>query len=156
MGSAKKKCWSYIAGERGRNWVRAFEKQPGGILFVEWYEEVPARAKLRRKRASLGHRDRTKAKTTADEIAAAFGRKEVPLPLKREPGDITLHDLLDIYLERETPYKGRSKHGHDRLATAMFKDFFGKRRQAKTLNLGDWNEFIRARRERRIGPPDTV
>lgn len=156
MGRAEKKYWSYIAGERGRNWVRAFEKGQGGILFVEWYEEVPGRTKARRKRASLGHRDRTKAKNTADEIAAAFARKEAPEPLKQQPGDITLHELLDVYLERETPYKGTSKQGHDQRAAAVFKSFFSSSRPARTLNLGDWNEFIRARRERRIGPPRTV
>jgi hypothetical protein len=39
-------------------------------------------------RASLGHRDRTEAKNTADEIAAAFARKEAPETLKREPGEL--------------------------------------------------------------------
>ena len=38
----------------------------------------------------------------------------------------------------------------------MFKRFFGPSRKASTLNLGDWNGFIRARRERRIGPRETV
>ena len=38
----------------------------------------------------------------------------------------------------------------------MFKGLFAPCRRASTLNLGDWNGFIRARRERRIGPPETV
>ena len=50
----------------------------------------------------------------------------------------------------------RIKQGHDRRTGAMFKGYFAKGRKASTLNLGDWNGFIRARRERRTGPPSTV
>jgi len=38
----------------------------------------------------------------------------------------------------------------------MFKQFFSRTRRAETLNLRDWNRFIRARREYRIGPPATL
>ncbi|MGD2071132.1 MAG: tyrosine-type recombinase/integrase [Gemmatimonadota bacterium] len=69
---------------------------------------------------------------------------------------ITLHHLLDRYVESETPYKSRSKQGHDRRTAAMLKRFFAASRGAETLNLGDWNRFIRARREYRIGPPVTL
>ena len=156
-GRRKKKLWSYIAGERGRNWVRAFERTKGGILFLEWYEEVPGRPELRRKRASLGHKDRVEAKETADELAAAFAKgKEEEDSARRPSGDPSIHELIDLYLVRESPYKSRSKQGHDRRAGAMFKGFFAPSRKASTLNLGDWKNFIRARRERRIGPPETV
>lgn len=69
---------------------------------------------------------------------------------------ITLHQLIDRYVESETPYKSRSKQGHDRRTAGMFKDFFSASRGAETLNLGDWNRFVRARREYRVGPPATL
>ena len=152
----KKKFWSYVSGERGRNWVRTFEKTKGGILFIEWYEEVWGQAESVRKRASLGHRDRDEAKKTADELAAAFAKGEEAGTAAHPPGDPTIHGLIDLYLGKETPYKSTGKQGHDRRAGAMFKAFFAKGRRASTLNLGDWTGFIRGRRERRIGPPDTV
>lgn len=152
----RKKFWSYVTGERGRNWVRAFEKKKGGILFIEWYEEVPGQTQPVRKRASLGHRSREEAKETADELAAAFAKGQEEREPGRSPGDPTIHELIDLYLAKETPYKSPSKQGHDRRTGAMFKGYFAKGRKASTLNLGDWNGFIRARRERHVGPPSTV
>ncbi len=152
----RKKYWSYVCGERGRNWVRTFEKAKGGILFLEWYEEVFGQPEPVRKRASLGHRNREEAKKTADELAAAFAKSEKERRASHTPGDPTIHELIDLYMEKETPYKSKSKQGHDRRAGAMFKGHFIQTRRASTLNLGDWNEFIRARRERRVGPSDTV
>ncbi len=34
----RKKRWSYNAGQRGRNWVRAFEHPQDGTLYLEWLE----------------------------------------------------------------------------------------------------------------------
>ena len=152
----KKKFWSYVAGGRGRNWVRIFEKEKGGVLFIEWYEEVHGSPAPRRKRASLGHRDREQAKETADEIAAAFRTREETAATLTRPADPTIHALLDSYLSNETPYKSRSKQGHDHRAATTFKAVFPPTRKASTLNLGDWNGFIRARREGRVGPPTTI
>lgn len=151
MGSGRKKYWSYNAGERGRNWVRAYEDPKSRILLLEWFEVEPE-GRRRRKRRSLGHRDREQAKATADEVAAAFARDEPPAPARRE-GEVTLHELFRRYLAEETPLKGKSKQGHDRRAAAMFLEFFGPRRKAATLNLGDWKRFIRARRTGETGPP---
>ena len=72
MGTAKN--WSYSAGERGRNRVRAYEDPKSGTILLEYYEQEPGAPKPRRKRKGLGHRDRKRAKQQADEIAAAFGR----------------------------------------------------------------------------------
>ena len=87
MTTAKR--WSYCAGERGRNRVRAYEERPGGVILVEFYERDPE-GQAKRKRISLGHSDRTKAKERADDIASAFGRNGRP------PGDdITLETLFE-------------------------------------------------------------
>ena len=36
----RNESWSFNAGERGWNWVRAYEKGKGGIVFLEWREPV--------------------------------------------------------------------------------------------------------------------
>ena len=72
--------WSYNAGERGRNWVRAYEDNRTGIILVEFFESDSALNAPKRKRISLGHRDRHQAKQQADEIAARFGEFRAPTP----------------------------------------------------------------------------
>ena len=101
--------WSYSAGERGRNRVRAYEDAKTGILHLEFYEPAPDEAKPKRKALSLGHRDRERAKQQADELAAKFGRAEQELS-----GDITLRALFDIYGREVTPQKGERSQRYDR------------------------------------------
>ena len=66
----KAKRWSYKAGERGRNRVRAYE-DTSGVILVEFYE-CDSRGVRKRKRVALGHRDRAKAIVAYDELLAAF------------------------------------------------------------------------------------
>ena len=89
MTTAKR--WSYKAGERGRNRVRAYEEKPGGFILVEFHE-LEADGTTRRKRVSLRHRDQERAKQQADDMAAAFGHNHPP-----DGGDITLGTLFDNY-----------------------------------------------------------
>jgi integrase len=141
-----KKPWSYKAGEKGRNRVRAFEV-PGGI-FLEYYEQPLGSPEPKRKRVSTGHRDRQKAKLQADELAAAFGREEPP------PSEgLTLKELFDSYLVEVTPYKGsESKRSHDRRCAEIFLDFLGANRKPSTLSRRDWDRFIHGRRSGEIRP----
>ena len=142
-----KNHWSYSAGERGRNRVRAYEDAKSGILHVEFYEPVPGQAKPKRKALSLGHRDREKGKQQADELAAKFGSTEPEL--SRE---ITLRELFDVYGREVTPQKGERQQSHDRGAAKMFLRFFGRERKAKSLSRRDWDAFIKERRTGRIRP----
>lgn len=135
------KSWSYSAGERGRNRVRAYEDPSRGSIFFEFYEPVPGTGKVRRARISAGPIDRTAAKSKADEMAAAMSKKG--RPLTRET---TLETLFDIYLREVTPTKGDGKRAHDVRAATMFKQFFGGNRKASTLNRRDWDRFIHDRR----------
>jgi hypothetical protein len=34
----RKRNWSYNAGERGRNWVRAYQPKRDGRFYLEWME----------------------------------------------------------------------------------------------------------------------
>ena len=98
MGESKLH-WSYPAGEKGRNRVRAFE-HASGVLMLEFYERCPGRSQPKRVRLSLGHRDQDKAKQQADEAAAKLGRMEALKPV-----ELTLRTLFDIYGEEVTPDK---------------------------------------------------
>jgi integrase len=140
MGSTKKN-WSYSAGERGRNRVRAFEHQTTGIIQLEWYDRG------RRKRLSLGHSDRRKAKIQADEVAAKLGQAETP-----RSDDITLQELFDIYLGEVTPTKSPRSQKHDQRAADLFRFAFGPGRKARDLSRRDWDRFVRERREGLLAP----
>ena len=143
MTTAKR--WSYKAGERGRNRVRAYEEKPGGFILVEFHElEADG---TRRKRVSLRHRDQERAKQQADDMAAAFGRSHPP-----DGGDITLGTLFDNYMREVTPGKSEGKQKHDAACAEMFLRYFGRDRKARTLNVRDWSRFIRERGEGRIAP----
>ena len=67
----RKKFWSYSAGERGRNRVRAYEDTSGKLLLEFYVESDRISGRRKRKRASLPHRDRDQAQAQADELAAS-------------------------------------------------------------------------------------
>jgi integrase len=139
--------WSYSAGARGTSRVRVFAEARSGALYVEYRERDEASGKLRRRRVSLGHRDRERAIEQAQAIAA---RLAAGPPVGT--GEITLGSLFDIYVAEVTPRKGEGKQGHDRRAAQMFLEFWGRARPAASLNRRDWEQFIDRRRTGRIGP----
>jgi len=144
MARTKRSRRSYGAGEWGRNRVRIFPDPKTGNFQIEWRENG------RRRTRSLGHRDWRRAKRQADQFAAGFidapnGKAEA------EPEPLTLGGLLDIYGEEVTPTKGKRTRKRDRVAAAMFLDFFGQDRDPATFSQRDWDRFIQARRTGRAG-----
>jgi integrase len=145
MGNATKEGWSYRSGEKGTNRVRAYEKD--GQSFLEFYERQP-NAEPVRKRVSLGKSDRSQAKLKADELAAALRRGEAP-----QASELTLHALFDNwYLKEVTPGKSEGKQTHDATCAEMFCRCFGGKRHPRTLNVRDWQKFIRERRSGALRP----
>jgi integrase len=138
--------WSFSAGARGTNRVRAYEAR-SGALFVEFWERDEATGKLCRRRASLGHRDREQAIRQASAMAARFAAGPAI-----GTGELTLGALFDIYVAEVTPRKGVGKQGHDHRAARMFLALWGRDRPVGTLNRRDWDQFIDLRRAGRIGP----
>jgi len=65
----RKKLWSFSAGERGRNKVRAFAHQATGLLFLEFTERDAATGVGARRRVALGHRDSHAAKAAARKFS---------------------------------------------------------------------------------------
>lgn len=146
MGQRAKR-WSYSAGERGRNRVRAFE-HASGVLMLEFYEHRPGYREPTRKRLSLGHRDRAKAKRQADAAAAKVAAAE---PVRAEA--LTLKTLFDIYLGEVTPEKAPNTQRHDERASVLFLRCFGEGAKVGDLSRRDWDRFIRERSGGRLRPP---
>ena len=143
MARTKKKGWSYSAGERGRNKVRAFERS-SGRLTLEFSDGG------KRTRISLGHKDRERAKREADEAAAKLAKAEDLRPDK--PRQQTLSELFEMYLGEVTPRNGVRHKLYDRAASKMFMRYFRSDRVASTLSLRDWERFIQDRKSGRFGP----
>lgn len=139
MTTAKR--WSYKAGEKGRNRVRVYEDRPGGPLLAEFRQDGQKR------RVSLGHSDRTRAKQEADKMVAAFGQTG-----QATGSDPTLATLFDIYLREVTPAKGVEKQNHDRTCAKMFLGFLGEGLKAKALNRRHWDAFISNRLSSEVTP----
>ena len=145
MARTKRSRRSYGAGEWGRNRVRVFPDPKTGLYQLEWREDG------RRLTRSLGHREWVRAKRQADEFAAGYAGPHLNGKAEAEPEPLTLEKLFDIYGEEVTPTKGWKARRHDRAAMRMFLGFFGRDRQPATLSQRDWDRFIRARREGRVG-----
>lgn len=141
----KKSRWSYAAGERGRNRVLAFEHE-SGLLMLQFKKQG------RRKRISLGHRERERAKRQAEEAAARLGRAET-----LRPEELTLGELFDMYVRERTPDKALTTQKHDRAAARLFIKAFGAAARPRALHRGDWDRFTRERTSgkagtRKVGP----
>ena len=146
MARTKRSRRSYSAGEWGRNRVRVFPDPRTGVLQIEWREDG------RRIARSLGHRDWTRAKRQADEVAAGFAVPGRQRMAKVEAKPLTLKALFDIYGEEVTPTKRKRSQRYEGVAMKMFLGCFGRDRRPATLSQRDWDRFIRDRRVGRVGP----
>lgn len=130
-----KPAWSYLAGEKGRNRVRVYERAGYG-MWIDFRDEQGKRV-----RQPLGHSDRERAKLEADDVAAKFGRHEVaPSPV------LSLGKLFEIYEREVTPQKSKTARAHDKRTLPLFLKAFGAKRRPATLNRRDWDSYIDRRR----------
>lgn len=143
----RSKRWSYNAGERGRNWVRAYEHPRDGTFYLEWFD-----AGHRRRRQKLGPEDQTRARAVqkAEELAERFAELAVVAHCDR----VTLAGLIDDYIKEATPKKSTGKQAHDQRAKRVFLAYFDaladesrrSTRDPASLDRVDWDGFIEARR----------
>lgn len=169
----KPKAWSYKAGKKGKNRVRAYEDGPGGALYVEW--SVPmfdnegqpvicprtGRQKIDRPRICLsaeGITTYSEAILRAEKIAENFGEmgpgKEQQFKLN---GPLTLGTLLKLYLAEALTTKKPDTQRQNRTAARMFLAYFGANaiverigangRPATELGRKRYNAFLKAREE---------
>ncbi|HUG02097.1 MAG TPA: hypothetical protein VML95_09535 [Longimicrobiales bacterium] len=141
MARKRRKCWSYSAGERGRNRARVYEKEPGGQVYLEWYEDG------HRRRALLAVTDHEEAKRRADAAAARFA---LSAEAERRGSVAT---LMAAYAKEVTRRKGASMRDGEGRAERVWLAFFGTQptgrgpeRHPRTLDRIDWERFIAARR----------
>jgi integrase len=146
MAKAKLAGWAYSTGEKGQNRVRAYEKC--GITLLEFFERTDPTATPQRKRVSLGRVDRKQARLKADELSLKLRSLEAP-----QVSTLTLHALFyNWYLKEITPQKSAGKQRHDATCAEMFCRCFGEKRKPHTLNVRDWQKFIRERRSGTLRP----
>jgi integrase len=113
---------------------------------LEFWEREDGEERARRKRVSLGHRNRERAQREARGVAARLAAGPV---LGTE--EITLGSLFDIYRAEVTPRKSAGVQLHDRAAAELFLELWRRDRRVSTLTLREWEQFIDARRDGRIG-----
>jgi len=137
--SRKKRLWSYIAGEKGRNRVRAYENE-NGYLFLEWWDG-------KRIRKALKHRDKDMAKAQTDEASAklAFNREVKHV-------ELSLGALFRRYLNEVTTEKSIRSQKHDHSAANLFLRCFGAQKKPKELSSTEWDFFIGERSKGRLKP----
>lgn len=150
--TTKKRCWSFSAGERGTNRVRAFEHGARG-LFLEWFAPVEAGGARKRLRQGLGTDDREIAKAAAEEMASRLRCADVAPTTRAKPAVLTLAQLFDIYGREVTPAKSDTARAHDERARALFLRAFGRNTKPGALSLREWNRYIEDRRSGRLVPP---
>jgi len=143
----RKKNWSYNAGERGRNWVRAYRQKRDDQFYLEFMDNGRRRSIALK---TVGHPEDAKAK--ADKLAAELAAR---LP---GPEPLSLDLVLDRYLKEVTPTKGRSKQQHDRRCIRVWRALFGNQPEVsrrlsgtpESLDRIDWDRFTAARRSSTI------
>ena len=123
--------WSYKAGRRGTNRVRAFQDKTNGQLRLEWWQNGQRRSK------TLAHNDRGLGERDADLLAA-----ELLVNRSRRPEDLTLQQLFEIYLGEVTPSKTANTRSHDHMAAKLFLRAFGAKKKVTSLTQRDWDAFI--------------
>ncbi|HEV2129643.1 MAG TPA: tyrosine-type recombinase/integrase [Longimicrobiaceae bacterium] len=143
---AKKKGWSYNAGEKGKSWARAYEK-PNGSLMAEWFEIVDGRRKRQRlSLARFGITTRAAAVEKVEAMAAGFADLDPGAPA----GPLTLGRLLDWYLKEVTPGKCSSQQMADRRYARVFRAYFGEDALPERLGRQSYDAFRRDRKAGRV------
>jgi integrase len=144
-GRIDHKMWSYVTGKKGSNRIRVFAwPAKGNSLWIDYRESG------RRIKKSLGHSDQDRAIRQAEEIASRLS------PDNARPAAgilLTLQTLFDIYEREVTPQKkSPSAQGHDRRTLPLFLTCFGDDRQPDSLNVRDWQSYIRRRLSGELAP----
>jgi integrase len=170
MAQKKTQAWSYIAGRKGINRVRAYEDGKGGPLLLEWLEPVfdnkgiavvdprtnlPKKKRQRLSLAAAGITTYASAIAKAEEMA---GRGIAPtVAASKVEGPLTLSRLLSLYLDEVVPNKRPGTQRHNRIMARMVLAFFGpdavverigpNGRPQTEIGRVRYNAFLKARAE---------
>jgi integrase len=167
------KAWSYRAGKKGANRVRAYEDGIGGPLMLEVREPVfdkqglpiidprTGKQKTKKRRVSLtaaGITSRSEAIKRAEEVAERHGEQRAGHTTgPKATGPLTLDRLLDLYFAEVVPGKKPDTQKQNDTDRRMFLAHFGRNavverigpdgRPVTEMGRVRYNEFIRARKE---------
>ena len=129
-----KKRWTYSAGSRPHT-VTVYER--GGRLHARaWDPTLGAKGGWRRR--SLGHNDRSQAKSYALEQAVKLQKGTAEITA----GVVKLAQVIDLYLLHRSPRKGRTEQEADRRRADMWKRFLGGDMDPHAIALAQWERFI--------------
>lgn len=133
-------AWSYIAGEKRVNRVRAFAHPRTETLYLEYREPDPQRpGKTRKARTALGHRDQERGKQQAEELALQLRQGAPPRV------EWMMQELFDRYLAEITPTQTPARQSeHRRWATGICA-FTGPTRLVSSLTNADARRFVAGR-----------
>jgi integrase len=146
--TTKQGRFRWATGHRGQNRVLLYASPRTGALTLEWFEG--SLGQWTRRYRSLGHTDRERGKREAEDLAEQLRHRGGI----RTGGIVTLGALFDIYEGEVTPTKGKSSQSHERRAFRLFLRFWGRQRDAASMNIRDWNAYITARRSGNLAPRD--
>lgn len=151
--------WSYQAGEYG-NTVTVYVPRSTSRDVTNIYVRIRQKQTGKQLRRSLGHSNRQKAMTYADQTA----KQLLTGASWRAPEALTWGRLFSQYQRYEVPKKARASQSHDSRRIEMWTRFLGGRKNPTDLTLRDLDTFVAdrssgqidSRGKRVAGPLKTV
>jgi hypothetical protein len=129
--------WRLAVGGYGYR-VTAYERTPGGVLYVQWYDRTRKSWVPR----SLGHRDRDRALQQARELAGAILAAN-----EAECRDsLTVADLFGRFEGEVVAHGDRRQTVEDRRRIAVWTAHLGGDREMESVDRACLDRFARARR----------
>ena len=138
---ARRKRWSYSAGERPHT-VVVEEREAGGTLRIRAWDATRRGGRGDWVRRSLGHNDRDHAKAYALEQAAKLRKGAAEITR----GVVKLAQVIDLYLINRSPRKGRREQEADKRRAELWNRFLGGDTDPHAIALAQWERFIDLRK----------
>jgi hypothetical protein len=136
--------WRVTVGGYGYR-VTAYERTPGGVLYVQWYDRTRKTWVPR----SLGHRDRDRAEQQARELAGAILAAN-----EAECMDtLTVSDLFGRFEREVTAHEAPGQAAEDKRRSAVWTAFLGGSQQLESLDRSALDQFVRVRRAGTLAVP---
>lgn len=142
----KRRKWSRTIGQRP-NRVKVFERQPGGVLYAQVWDQSLRGGQGNFRRWTLGHHDREAALAFAAELHAKLVSGEG----QRRSGKVTLARLFALYAEHRTPKKQPGEQKADARRSVLFTRYLGADKDPAKLTRAEWERFIDLRLAGELG-----
>lgn len=130
------KAWRFSAGARGSR-VVVYEREPGGTLWARtWDPTLYETGNYRR--VSLGHRDKTAARSYAMDQAGKLEQGADDL----RAGRITLARLFGLYLTHHSPRKSAGEQVEDRRRVELWTRVLGAEKDPHKIIRRELEAFV--------------